>query len=40
MGVVTRVIGDTFAIDFAARVSLRKGFTIQIGNHNMPPCLR
>lgn len=40
MGAVTRVMGDAFAAIFTARVSRRKGFTIQIENHNMPPCLR
>ncbi len=40
MGVVTHETGDVFATAFTAYVSGRKGFTIQIENHNMPPCLR
>ena len=40
MGALTRVTGDVFDAVFTARVRRRKGFTIQIENHNMPPCLR
>ena len=40
MRALTRVTGDVFAAVFQARVRRRKGFTIQIENHNMPSCLR